>query len=59
MPKGCYPVTYFADPAIGKPLSEIYAELDAYTIEYFEDGEGASVRQLTGDDTRGGGTGHG
>jgi hypothetical protein len=37
MPKGRYPTEYFCNPQVTKPLAEIYADLDAYTIEYFED----------------------
>lgn len=34
---GRYPVDYFSNCGIHKPLAEIYADLDAFTMEYFED----------------------
>jgi glycosyltransferase involved in cell wall biosynthesis len=37
MPKDRYPREYFANPRIDKPLAEIYADLDAYTMEVFAD----------------------
>lgn len=39
MPKGKYPVEYFKNPNINKPLEEIYDDIDAYSGEFFEDEE--------------------
>ena len=35
--KGIYPVTYFDNPNIDKPIEEIWSDIDAYTGEFFED----------------------
>jgi len=35
--KGVYPVEYFSNPHINKPIEEIYADIDAYSSEFFED----------------------
>lgn len=37
MSRGRYPVEYLQNPDINKPLEEIYAELNEYTCEIFED----------------------
>lgn len=37
MPKGQYPVRYFADPRGDLPIERVYVDMDAYTLEYFED----------------------
>jgi glycosyltransferase involved in cell wall biosynthesis len=37
MPKGRYPRDYFHTPAMDKPLSAIYDDIDAYTGEFFPD----------------------
>lgn len=37
MPKGKYPVEYFENPNINKPIEEIYKDIDAYSGEFFED----------------------
>lgn len=37
MPKGQYPTDYFNQPAIDKPVDEIYALMDAFSYEIFED----------------------
>jgi glycosyltransferase involved in cell wall biosynthesis len=39
MPKGRYQVEYFSNPRIHqtKSLTEIYADIDGYSMEYFED----------------------
>lgn len=34
---GRYPVDHFSNCGTHKPLAEIYADLDAFTMEYFED----------------------
>ena len=39
MPKGKYPVDYFLNPNIDKPIDEIYKDIDAYSDEFFEDEE--------------------
>lgn len=39
MPKGKYPVEYFENPNINKPIEEIYKDIDAYSGEFFEDEE--------------------
>ena len=39
MPKGKYPVEYFRNPNINKPLEEIYQDIDAYSGEFFADEE--------------------
>ena len=39
MPKGKYPVEYFLNPNINKPVEEIWADIDAYSGEFFEDEE--------------------
>ena len=39
MPKGKYPVEYFLNPNINKPIEKIYADIDAYSGEFFEDEE--------------------
>lgn len=35
--KGAYPVKYFLNPSINRPIEEIWDDIDAYTGEYFED----------------------
>ena len=35
--KGKYPVEYFSNPYINKPIEEIWDDIDAYTGEFFED----------------------
>ena len=35
--KGKYPVEYFMNPNIDKPVEEIWADIDAYSGEFFED----------------------
>lgn len=37
--KGKYPTEYFMNPDINKPIEEIWADIDAYSGEYFEDEE--------------------
>ena len=37
MPKGKYPVEYFFNPNINKPIEEIYRDIDAYSGEFFSD----------------------
>ena len=37
MPKGKYPVEYFLNPNIEKPIEDIYKDIDAYSGEFFED----------------------
>jgi glycosyltransferase involved in cell wall biosynthesis len=37
MPRGRYPIEYFANPYISKPIFEIYRDLDDYTGEFFEE----------------------
>ncbi len=37
MPKGRYPVEYFSNPDIRKPVEEIYADIQGYTGEFFEE----------------------
>ncbi len=37
MSKGKYPVEYFLNPNINKPIEEIWADIDAYSGEFFED----------------------
>ncbi len=37
--KGKYPVEYFENPNINKPIEEIWADIDAYSGEFFEDEE--------------------
>jgi hypothetical protein len=37
MPRGRNPSEYFSNPQIRKPRAEIYADLDAYSMEYFAD----------------------
>lgn len=37
MPKGKYPVEYFENPNINKPIEEIWADIDAFSGEFFED----------------------
>ncbi len=37
--KGRYPVNYFMNPNMNKPIEEIWADIDAYSGEYFEDEE--------------------
>ena len=37
MPKGKYPVEYFTNPNMNKPIEEIWADIDAYSGEFFED----------------------
>jgi len=37
MVRGKYPREYFKNPWIDKPIEEIYADLDAYSGEYWED----------------------
>ena len=39
MSKGKYPVEYFLNPNINKPIEEIYKDIDAYSGEFFEDEE--------------------
>ena len=39
MSKGKYPVEYFENPNIDKPIEEIYSDIDAYSGEFFEDQE--------------------
>lgn len=35
--KGIYPVSYFRDPNVNKPIEEIWDDIDAYSGEFFED----------------------
>ena len=35
--KGNYPYDYFKNPIIYKPINEIYADIDAFSMEVFPD----------------------
>jgi len=40
MPRGRFPVEYLHNPNVTKPMEDIYADLDAYTGEFFENEPG-------------------